>query len=77
MNWKENLNIQNFEKLLLGFLLLICVGIGCYKYMKTGDISNNWLNTITVLGGLFLGRKAFSYFKKDTYNRSNEKVGDI
>lgn len=61
-------NIVNLEKVLLALLLFVVVVIASIKYFLVGDISNNWVNIITILGGLFIGRKAFSYFKKDSYN---------
>ena len=68
--WNDGISIQDFEKLLLGFLLFISVGIGAYKYFQVGDISTNWTNVIFILGGLFTVRKAFSYFRGSNYNQS-------
>lgn len=68
--WNDGISIKDFEKILLGFLLFISVFIGIYKYIQTGDITQNWCNVIFILGGLFTVRKVFSYFKNDNYNKN-------
>jgi hypothetical protein len=65
--WKDGIDLQDFEKLLLGFLLIIVTIIASVKYFMVGDVSENWVNVIMIMGGLFTVRKIFSYFKKDSY----------
>lgn len=79
--WSDGISLQDFEKLLLGFLLFVSVFIGAYKYFLVGDISTNWTNVIFILGGLFTVRKVFSYFRNENYNKvissENNREGDI
>jgi hypothetical protein len=79
--WNDGVSLQDFEKLLLGFLLFVCVFVGAYKYLQIGDVSANWTNVIFILGGLFTARKVFSYFKNEYYKpiepENEENRGDI
>lgn len=68
--WKDGIDLQDFEKMLLGFLLIIVTVIATIKYFIVGDITDNWVNVIMIFGSLFTVRKIFSYFKKDTYYSS-------
>ena len=68
------MNLINLEKIILGLSFLIVVSVASVKYIMIGDISPNWLNLVTVLGGLFVTRKALSYFKKDSYLEQNTTI---
>ena len=68
--WKDGIDLQDFEKMLLGFLLIVVTIIASVKYFLVGDVSENWVNVIMIMGSLFTVRKIFSYFKKDTYYSS-------
>ena len=73
------MNIVNFEKIILGILFSIVVLTGCVNYYIFGDVTDNWVNVIMILGGYFTVRKVFSYFKNtDYYVQSINKIeGDI
>lgn len=60
----KNFDITNFEKILLGILFSVVVIIASIKYFVVGDITNNWVQVITITGGFFTVRKVISYFKK-------------
>lgn len=67
-NDKNGLSEKDFEKLVLGILLIIVVLAVVFKYL-TKDITNmDMVYLATMLGSLFVVRKAASYFKPERYN---------
>jgi hypothetical protein len=75
--WKDGFDLIDFEKVVLGFLLIVVVSIASVKYFLVGDVSENWVNVIMVIGGLFTVRKIFSYFKKESYYNQNNSGGEV
>lgn len=67
-NDKNGLSEKDFEKLVLGILLIIVVLAVVFKYL-TKDITNmDMVYLATMLGSLFVVRKAASYFKPERYH---------
>jgi len=65
------MNLINLEKIILGFSFTLVVIVASVKYFLVGDISPNWLSLVAMLGGLFVTRKIFSYFKLPNYLEQN------
>ncbi len=67
-NDKNGLSEKDFEKLILGVLLIIVVLAIVIKYILNDLANMDMVYLATMLGSLFVVRKAASYFKPDRYN---------
>lgn len=78
LNDEEGFTKEDFEKLITGLTFTLMVVVIGYKFLFDEFVVPEVLTFTVGLGGLFVARKAFSYFKSDSYyeynkNYSNEK----
>jgi hypothetical protein len=77
--WSDGIDLADFEKLNLGIMFWISFLIGAYNELFRDGCSMVWQYVILGVGALFVARKAFSYFKPETYyskgnNQSNDQI---
>lgn len=67
-------NWQNFEKIVVGILLVLIVLSALYRYLKTGDLHPGIIELVLIMVSSFIVRKGLSYFRPAHYNPTPSEV---
>ena len=72
---KDGISIHDFEKLVLGGLLILVVVSICVKYLFCNITNSDMVYLSGVLAGSFVARKAFKYvYDVNKNKRSDETI---